>query len=409
MILGSDVSSVHPFWIDNVRLEQIPEPGGAQSGSGWRCCACVGGRITTDLIFKGGRLECVTHSHSECQNSPTRGFEGLKQAFLRVVILYTRRFIGCYCRGRTFNRCGNTARGLGGVTLRFPPSQPSPPRGGSRKNGHETITQGVVQDRTEPATCSASSAKLMHSSAPSRISSAAGNHFINIDSTDTTTGNAGTVSYSNDFANFRAHTFTFPVTTANANARYGSAYISSNGGLPWLANAGDAHRQNAVRHHLRRLVSLAPHRRRVAHYIEDMHQPLHLTTNYNPSGLHARCEGGQFEVGVSCAARAARLHNVGRADVLRPYWRVGIHHPGFNRIPSDFDKIRLPLNADATAKTAGPIDSAAYYDSLYSQTKAVTEDSFQNAANVIRYCLVANGWTTRVSNPALAKARLGGK
>jgi hypothetical protein len=28
VILGSDVSSVHPFWVDNVRLEQIPEPAG---------------------------------------------------------------------------------------------------------------------------------------------------------------------------------------------------------------------------------------------------------------------------------------------------------------------------------------------------------------------------------------------
>ena len=28
VILGSDISSVNPFWVDNVRLEQIPEPAG---------------------------------------------------------------------------------------------------------------------------------------------------------------------------------------------------------------------------------------------------------------------------------------------------------------------------------------------------------------------------------------------
>jgi hypothetical protein len=55
----------------------------------------------------------------------------------------------------------------------------------------------------------------------------------------------------------------------------------------------------------------------------------------------------------------------------------------FNRIPTDYDKIQSLLSADAVAKTAGPADSVAYYDSLYSHTKAVTEDSFQDAANVI--------------------------
>jgi len=97
--------------------------------------------------------------------------------------------------------------------------------------GHETITRGVLQDLNGTGDLQRFIGETNSQFSAIPHVEPAGNHFINIDSTVTTSGNAGTVSYAIDFANFRAHTFTFPTNTTAANSRYGSAYISNYGGV----------------------------------------------------------------------------------------------------------------------------------------------------------------------------------
>ncbi len=252
--------------------------------------------------------------------------------------------------------------------------------------GHETITQGVLQDLSGTGDLNRFIGETDAQFSAIPHIEPAGNHFINIDTTATTSGNAGTVSYGSDFTNFRAGTFTFPTTTAAANARYGSTYISTYGGVPWLANdtltSLTAKMQAATTY--ADWYHLLPTAGALAHYIEDLHQPLHITTNYNPGGLHGRYEGGEFEDGsvVRYPELLASMTPVA-PTYFGPTTGSGFITRVFNRIPTDYDKIQPILNADAVAQTAGSAVSPAYFDSLYSQTKTLTEDSFQDAANVI--------------------------
>jgi hypothetical protein len=255
--------------------------------------------------------------------------------------------------------------------------------------GHETITQGVLQDLggTGDLQRFISETNAQFSMIPHIEPT--GLHYIDIDYAGTTTGNAGTVSYANDFTSFRAGTFAFPTTTAAAYARYGSGYVNNNGGVPWLANDTLAtlttKMQAATTYE--DWYHLLPTAGALAHYIEDMHQPMHLTKDYDgipSSGLHANYEGGQFEDGS--VRRYPELF-ASMTPVAPTYYGptagAGFITNVFNRIPTDYDKNVLIRNANTTANGAGLAGSVAYYDSLWNQTKGFTKNSFQDAAAVI--------------------------
>lgn len=256
--------------------------------------------------------------------------------------------------------------------------------------GHETIAKGVLQnlDGTGDLQRFISETNAQFTAIPHI--EPAGNHFFDVDSTATTTGNAGTVSYANDFANFRAGTFTFPTNTAAANARYGTAYGDIQGRAPWRTNdmlTTLTNRMLAATTYTD-WYNLLPTAGAIAHYIQDLHQPMHLTTNYNPGGLHGRYEGGQFENGsiVRYPELLASITPVTPTN-YGPTSGAGFINRLFSRIPTDYDKNQLIRNADTAAQNAGDVDSVAYYDSLYSQTQELTKDSFQDAADVIASAL----------------------
>ena len=278
------------------------------------------------------------------------------------------------------------------------------PAQGWWENGHEAITRGVLQDLSGTGDLQRFFAETNDQFVKIPWIEPAGLHFINIDTTATTSGNAGIVSYGKDFTNFRAGTFSFPTSTAAANARYGSGYVGSQGGVPWLSNDTLAtlttKMQTAQTYD--DWYRLLPTAGALAHYLEDMHQPMHLTANYNPGGLHQRYEGGQFEDGS--VWRYPELI-ASMTPVSPTYYGngSGFINALFNRIPTDYDKNVTIRNADSAASVLGT-GSVAYYDSLWNQTKDLTKDSVQHAAGT-----VASAFYTAYVNagsPAIPQATL---
>jgi len=267
------------------------------------------------------------------------------------------------------------------------------PAHGWWSNGHATITTGVTQSLTNTGDLGRffSENDTWFSNIP-RIEPAS-NHFINIDLTTLGSVNAqgNRESYGNDFTNFRAGTFTFPTTTADANARYGSAYVNSGGGVPWLANdtLSNLSTKMQAAQTYDDWINLLPTAGALAHYIEDLHQPMHLTKDYDgipSSGLHANYEGGQFESGS--ANHYAELR-AAITPVTPTYYgnSTGFITAVFNRIPTDYDKNVLIRNANTLALTQGTSTSKAYFDSMWSSTQTFTKDSFQEAAATIASAL----------------------
>jgi hypothetical protein len=255
------------------------------------------------------------------------------------------------------------------------------------ENGHQAIAEGVLQNLQATGDLQRFIEETNDQFVKIPWIEPAGSHWIEVDRAALTNGNAGTVSYATDFANFRAGTFTFPSTRAAANARYTSAYLSAWGDVPWRANDTLADltsmMQAAVTYD--DWYRMLPTAGALAHYLQDMHQPMHLTQFYQgmpASGLHGRYEGGQFEDGS--VWRYPEL-KAAMTPVPAPYYGpgAGFITALFNRIPTDFDKNVIINNAHTTALAAGPVASVPYYDSLWEDTKAITKDSFHDAAVVI--------------------------
>lgn len=239
-------------------------------------------------------------------------------------------------------------------------------------NGHETIAQGAVADLVGAG--GTGDLYRFFSETGDQFSKIphiepAGTHFIDIDASP----------FATDFANFRAGTFTFPTTSSAASARYGSTAVANNSG-PWTANdllTTLTTKMRTARTYMD-WYQLEQTAGAMTHYIEDLHQPMHLTVNYNPNGLHGIYEGGQFENGT--VRRYPELR-AAITPVPLTYYGTG---PGFinavfARIPTDYDKNVLILNAAAAAHGSG----AAYYDDMWNRTKVFTKDSFQDGATMV--------------------------
>jgi hypothetical protein len=142
----------------------------------------------------------------------------------------------------------------------------------------------------------------------------AGAHWIDIDTTATTLGNAGRVSVATDFANFRAATVMFPTTTAAANARYGVGYVASLGDVPWRSNATlttiTTKMQTAVTYD--DWYRILPTAGALAHYLQDMPQPMHLTDFHDGAALPSLC----LDVQIS-RSYLGESHAFERSETLR--------------------------------------------------------------------------------------------
>jgi hypothetical protein len=196
----------------------------------------------------------------------------------------------------------------------------------------------------------------------------AGTHFINVD-------------YYPEFSSG-----TFPRNKSELVARYGESNVQRQGTAPWTyADYVESLSNRMVSANTKtdwqNLISIAAAQ---AHYIEDLHNPLHLTQNHNGQltgndGIHGRYEGEMVrrhldELTVS-ASNATFLPSV----IDSVFDAIDVHYYLVDDI----------LSADDAAYAAAGRYNEAYYASLWTQTADFTLDLFQKASKA-----VADGWYT---------------
>ena len=131
-----------------------------------------------------------------------------------------------------------------------------------------------------------------------------------------------------------------------------------------------------------------------AHYIEDLHNPLHLTLNYNGqltgnNGIHARYEGEMIE----------RHPNDLTFTQANSIYLPSVIDFVFDGIDNHYPFVADILAADSLY--AGPYDET-YYAGLWNETGAFTQNLFQEASEA-----VASSWYTAWVNAGSPTTFLG--
>jgi len=163
-----------------------------------------------------------------------------------------------------------------------------------------------------------------------------------------------------DYSEF--HAGTFPHGYPDAVSRYGVSRLESNGIGPWALETSYGQMVAAFADgNWTAAVAAAGD---IGHYAGDLHQPLHLTTNFDgqesgQSGVHSRYEsrmtGRHMAEFTPFPGAASLLSN----PLERVFDWIGTTYPGVNRI----------LAADRAAKNAagGSTSSDAYYNVLWEE------------------------------------------
>jgi hypothetical protein len=121
----------------------------------------------------------------------------------------------------------------------------------------------------------------------------------------------------------------------------------------------------------------------MAHYLQDINQPLHTTENFNGQltgnhGIHARYEGAMINLHLDELPIAA--DPVDHVDDTVDWVLDSIE-------TRSWDYVDDIMAADTLARTFGPVGSIAYYNSLWGSTGDFTQSQFQHATE-----MVAAGW-----------------
>ena len=229
--------------------------------------------------------------------------------------------------------------------------------------GHEYITASAVQHL--PLPLRGFFAANMAEVASRAGGEPPGSHYIDID-------------YYPEF-----HAGTFPRDRNALVAIYGSSVVNSYGNGPWtyVTHLNNLSLGMAAADTPAQWRALLPTAAAMAHYIEDLHNPLHLTLNYNGQltgngGIHARYEGEMIER---------------RLDELTIEPATAIYLPSpldfvFDGIDAHYPRVADIIAAD---DLAGSNYNNAYYDALWAETGTFTHDLFQQAS-----LAVASSWYT---------------
>lgn len=188
-----------------------------------------------------------------------------------------------------------------------------------------------------------------------------------------------------------------PHTLDSMNAKYGAAAVLTNGILPWaIAESFDslvsAFRTSDSLKLIRYLSDLS-------HYVADATQPLHVTQNYNPGGLHSRYETTMIN---------PYLSTIVITPVVVPIVNGSIIDDAFELQAATYVYVDSVIHADGVAKTAagGSTSSSAYYSSLWSNTQIFTVHLLQTAteklASLVYTAAVRAGMPMRVDDQKIA-------
>lgn len=126
---------------------------------------------------------------------------------------------------------------------------------------------------------------------------------------------------------------------------------------------------------------------RISHYCADLHQPLHLTINFNPNGVHSRYETSMLKKYDPVIYSALSTGMIYQSNPLEF---------GFSIISVAYPYYPLIAQADTTAKNFDPSYGTTYYNSLWSSTQSFTTTLLNLAAKD-----VASLWYTAWINAGL--------
>jgi len=179
---------------------------------------------------------------------------------------------------------------------------------------------------------------------------------------------------------------TLPRDRAELEALYSPSIVAARGTGPWtyveyVETLTDAMSSASSAQDWLSLLSIAAAQ---AHYAQDLHNPLHLTFNYNGqftgnSGIHARYEGQMI----------SRQFDDLTFDQVEATYEASVLDATFDRIEINYYFVDDILAADDLyAGMPGGYDDA-YYDGLWAETGEFTRGLFQSASEA-----VANGWYT---------------
>ncbi len=176
-------------------------------------------------------------------------------------------------------------------------------------------------------------------------------------------------------------------------AAHGSSFVDRNGEAPWTIGTyvQDLANQMGAAQTESDWISLLLTAAELAHYVEDVHNPLHLTANYNGQqtgnyGIHARYEG--YMVGPHLGVDLTISPNPSgcRDFSQNPF---GMVDPVLDEIETNYSHISAILAADDLYR-GSPINyDSTYYANMWGATGGFTQDLFQEASEQ-----VASAWYT---------------
>lgn len=193
---------------------------------------------------------------------------------------------------------------------------------------------------------------------------------------------------------------TFPRDRNALIAIYGYSYVESNGMAPWTYAdyVQTLTSLMAAAKTKQDWLNLIPVAGAQAHYIEDMHNPLHLTDNHNGqytgnTGIHSRYETQMI----------SRNLNSLTFDTVEAAHQPSVIDDVFDGIDVHYQLVDDIMAADDVALVAGSGSyNTAYYNRLWQETGEFTKVLFQEASEA-----VANGWYTAWINAGSPIPNLG--
>jgi hypothetical protein len=204
--------------------------------------------------------------------------------------------------------------------------------------------------------------------------------------------NVGWDEDQNHFIDFGVKEYGEPPFTAlprelgAAIKKFGAADIKRNGMLPWRADelSGDLRRtfESFARGSTYAFSDLALFTGALSHYVQDAHQPLHATVNYDGelsgnAGIHSRFERDLFE------RFQARL----QIHPAPPVPIVNVRDAAFDALVAGYGLAAAIFRADTEAVAGKDVYDDDYYDKLFARTEPVLRrclsDAITSTAGVI--------------------------
>jgi len=164
-------------------------------------------------------------------------------------------------------------------------------------------------------------------------------------------------------------------------AEYGSSVVIAQGTLPWaIVAAYDTLKNCFERKDFDKAVLTAAD---LGHYVADSHQPLHITSNYNPGGLHSRYETNMIDT----------YKNQIQYGGDSVQYIADVSGYVFNYIYKNYRYVDSLIHDDLAAKAVNSdIKSAAYYQALWNLTGNFTVALFDSASWRLA-SLIYTAWT----------------